>query len=113
MEYAQKFRSTPGKQDGLYWETLAGEDPSPFGLLVARAHAEGYESKPGTKPASASHQPFHGYLFKILMCQGKHAPGGKYNYLANDHLVGGFALLAYPVVWGNSGVMTFVVNQQG
>jgi len=117
--YAQKFRSTPGEHDGLYWETAEGEKPSPLGELVAAARAEGYGPKgqtqaqgkeEGQKP---THSPYHGYFFKILTRQGSHAPGGKYSYIINGNMIAGYALLAYPAKWGNSGVMTFIVNQQG
>jgi len=102
LEYAQKFISSKGKQDGLYWETKPGELESPMGPLVARAHAEGYQR-----------QPYHGYYFKILKGQGQHAAGGAYSYLAKGRMIGGFALVAYPATWGDSGIMTFVVNQDG
>jgi Protein of unknown function (DUF2950) len=115
--YAQKFISTPGTRDGLYWETSEGEPPSPLGSLVAEARAEGYGPKGKTRAArpvsQAPHAPFHGYYFKILVRQGAHAPGGKYNYIINGNMIAGFALVAYPAKWGNSGVMTFLVNQQG
>jgi Protein of unknown function (DUF2950) len=109
LKYAQKFKSAPGRKDGLYWESAPGEEPSPFGPLVAEAHAEGY----GQKPKGAGHQPFHGYFFKILTAQGPAAPGGKYNFIINDNMIAGFALVAYPAHWGQSGIMTFIVNQQG
>jgi hypothetical protein len=109
LKYAQKIKSTPGQKDGLFWEPAAGEEPSPFGPLVASARAEGYgPRKPGEAP-----QPFHGYLFKILTKQGVHAPGGPYGYIINGNMIAGFALVAYPALWGESGVMTFIVNQQG
>jgi hypothetical protein len=110
-EYAQKFISSPGKRDGLYWDTVEGERPSPLGSLVGAARAEGYGRKNDRsvpKPA-----PYHGYYFKILTRQGAHAPGGKYNYIINGNMIAGHALLAYPDKWGSSGVMTFIVNQQG
>jgi len=110
MEYAQRLMSTPGRRDGLYWEAQPGEAESPLGPLVAKAHEQGYAEGTGSQPAR---QPFHGYYFKILTRQGRQAPGGKYDYVINDHMVAGFALLAYPATWGNSGVMTFLVNQQG
>lgn len=114
MEYAQHIRSKAGTKNGLYWETAAGEEPSPFGPLVASAQDEGYYQQEPRKPGEPKRcTPFHGYVFRILKKQGKHAPGGKYDYVINDHMVAGFALLAYPVEWGNTGVMTFVVNQQG
>jgi hypothetical protein len=106
--YAQKFKSTPGKKDGLYWPAAANEPPSPFGPLVAEAHAEGYVSHKGAGP-----HPFHGYYFRILTRQGKAAPGGKLNYMNHGNLTGGFALVAYPELWDHSGIMTFIVNQDG
>ena len=114
MEYAQHIRSKAGTKNGLYWETVPGEEASPFGPLVASAQEEGYyKSKPREPGEPKRFTPFHGYVFRILKKQGKNAPGGKYDYVINDHMVAGFALLAYPVEWGNSGIMTFVVNQQG
>jgi hypothetical protein len=113
MEYAQKLRSSPGQRDGLYWETKPDEEQSPFGPLVAKAYAEGYGKNNPNASAQTARLPFHGYFFRILTRQGQHTPGGKYDYIINDHMVAGFALLAYPAVWGNSGVMTFTVNQQG
>jgi hypothetical protein len=105
-EYAQKFRSTPGKKDGLYWETKEGEEQSPLGGLAAKAVKEGYtHTKQGQGP-----QPYHGYYFKILKAQGENAPGGAYNYVINGKMIGGFALVAYPAEYGASGVMTFIVN---
>jgi hypothetical protein len=113
-EYAQKFRSSPGQHDGLYWETAEGQPPSPLGQLVAAATAEGYGPANRTQQSGATqHPPFHGYHFKILTRQGPHAPGGKYNYIINGNMIAGYALIAYPDKWGNSGVMTFIVNQQG
>lgn len=117
--YAQRFVSTPGQHDGLYWESAAGDSPSPLGTLVAEARSEGYgpqnraASAPAGAASSGGHHPFHGYYFKILTRQGPHAPGGKYNYIINGNMIAGFALVAYPDKWGNSGVMTFIVNQQG
>ncbi len=92
------------------------EKPSPFGKLITDARAEGYT--PGARvqePAGAKRErsPYHGYYFKILKRQGAHAPGGKYGYVINGNMIAGYALLAYPAKWGNSGVMTFIVNQQG
>ena len=114
MEYAQKIRSSPGKRDGLYWVAPPNEEQSPFGPLVAQAHAEGYgKEENSTNPQNPPRRPFHGYYFKILTKEGKHVPGGKYDYIINGHMVAGFAFLAYPATWGNSGVMSFMVNQQG
>lgn len=111
LAYAQKLRSDPGRKNGLFWRAKPGEEVSPFGELVARAWMEGYKKEKAAfreEPA-----PFHGYYFKILTRQGKNAPGGKYNYVINGNMVGGFALVAFPSNWGKSGVMTFIVNQQG
>ena len=108
VTYAQKFKSTPGKKDGLYWQAAANETPSPFGPLVAEAHAEGYVSHSGAGP-----HPFHGYYFRILTRQGEAAPGGKLDYMSDGNLSGGFALVAYPEHWDQSGIMTFMVNQDG
>jgi hypothetical protein len=107
-KYAQKFKSTPGKKDGLYWPVTGDETASPFGPLVAEAHAQGYISHRGAGP-----HPFHGYYFTILTCQGPAAPGGQMNYMSHGDLTGGFALVAYPEHWDQSGVMTFIVNQNG
>ena len=104
--YAQRIVSKPGKKDGLYWPTAEGEPPSPLGDLAAKASAEGY--KAGNTPI-----PYYGYYYRILTRQGANAPGGAYDYLAKDKMIGGFALVAYPAQYGNSGIMTFVVNQDG
>jgi hypothetical protein len=111
LEYAQHLRSTPGTHDGLYWSTRTGDELSPLGPLVAQARGEGYRQK--TKILTDGQSPYHGYYFKILTRQGKHAPGGKYNYIINGHMIAGFALAAWPAEWGNTGVMTFIVNQRG
>lgn len=109
LEYARKFVSTPGNQDGLYWDAAKNEEESPIGPLMVAATAEGYEiSKAHSEPT-----PYHGYYYRILTYQGPDAPGGKYDYIINGHMVGGFALLAYPAKYGSSGVMTFLVNQNG
>lgn len=108
-EYAQKFFSEPGKQDGLYWEAKEGEAPSPLGPLFAAAHEKGYTRKtPGQRPS-----PYLGYYYRILAAQGKNAVGGAYSYLVNGRMIGGFALIAYPAEYGVSGVMTFMVNHDG
>ena len=108
VKYAQKFRSTPGKKDGLYWPAAENEPASPFGPVVAEAHAEGY-----VKHIGKGLHPFHGYYFRILTRQGKAAPGGKVDYLSRGNLTGGFALVAFPENWDQSGIMTFIVNQDG
>jgi hypothetical protein len=111
LEYAQHLRSTVGAHDGLYWSTRTGDELSPLGPLVAQAHGEGYRQQ--TKILTEEQSPYHGYYFRILTQQGKHAPGGKYNYIINGHMVAGFALVAWPAEWDNTGVMTFIVNQRG
>jgi hypothetical protein len=109
LEYAEKFMSDPGKKNGLYWETKEGEEPSPLGELVADARAGGYmKSGKHKRP-----MPFHGYYFRMLKRQGKHAPGGAYDYIVKGRQIGGFAVVAYPAKYGNSGVMTFMVNHDG
>jgi hypothetical protein len=107
IQYAQKFASDTYRRNGLYWEVAEGEIPSPLGPGVVKAAAEGYR-RAGGKPF-----PFHGYYYKILKGQGKSAPGGAYNYVINGHMVAGFALMAYPAQYGVSGIMTFIVNQNG
>jgi hypothetical protein len=105
VEFAQRIVSTEGKHDGLYWESREAEAESPLGPLVAQAAREGY--------ANPNLQPFHGYYFKILKGQGKHAQGGAYHYVVKGKMILGFAIIAYPAEYGNSGVMTFMVNQEG
>ena len=105
--FAQKFQSTAGAHDGLYWKTKPGEEPSPLGDLAAQAEKEEYrrESNPSA--------PFHGYYFRILTAQGRAATGGMKSYVVDGKMTGGFALIAYPAEYRNSGVMTFIVNQEG
>jgi hypothetical protein len=105
--FAQRLRSSPGREDGLYWQVKRGERPSPLGDLVADAETEGYDQ---SKPESS---PFRGYRFRILTAQGPAAPGGKRSYVVNGDMTGGFALLAYPAKYAFSGVMTFMVSQDG
>ena len=102
--YAQNIVSRPGKKDGLFWRD--DRDPSPLGELAAQASADGY--KAGEQPA-----PYHGYYFRIMRGQGSDAPGGAFNYVVKGKMIGGFALIAYPAEYGNSGVMTFMVNHAG
>ena len=104
--YAQHIVSRPGKKDGLYWPAAPGEEESPLGELVAHATTEGYAVGGGPTP-------FHGYYFKILTRQGSTAAGGEVDYVVRGKMIGGFALVAYPAEYGNSGVMTFVVNYAG
>jgi hypothetical protein len=107
IEYAQKFVSSPGKRDGLYWPSEAGEEQSPIGALMASARAEGY-GKSREKPS-----PYHGYYYRILKAQGDNAPGGAEDYVVKGHMVGGFGLVAFPAQYGVSGIMTFIVNHDG
>jgi hypothetical protein len=106
-QYAVKFISDAGQQNGLYWDSPEGQPKSPLGPLVAFATSEGYNVKPN------SHAPFHGYYFHMLNRQGSNAPGGAKDYVVDGKLVGGFAFVAYPAEYGNSGVMTFIINQDG
>ncbi len=107
-EYARRVASVGARHVGLYWPTSPGEQESPLGPLVAAAEAQGFP------PASAEGlAPFHGYYYRILTRQGKSAPGGAQDYFVNGRLTGGFALVAFPATWGDSGVMTFIVNQTG
>ena len=109
LEYAEKFRSDANKKNGLYWETKEGEEPSPLGELVVQARTEGY-TKVGLKNNPI---PFHGYYFRMVKKQGRHAPGGAFDYVIKGQQIGGFAVVAYPATYGNSGVMTFIVNHEG
>lgn len=106
-QYATKFLSDPGKQNGLYWKTSEGQPPSPLGPLADSATAEGYTANP------AGQTTFHGYLFKMLNSQTDKAPGGAKSYLVDGKMTNGFAFVAYPAAYGNSGVMTFIMNQDG
>lgn len=103
--YAQHIVSTPGKKDGLFWRDDA--DPSPLGAMAAEASAEGYKTGEGAIT------PYHGYYFRILKGQGADAPGGTLSYVVKGKMIGGFALIAWPAEYGNSGVMTFLVNHNG
>lgn len=108
LHFAQKIASTPGRKDGLYWPTSGTELPSPLGEAFARARTEGY-FKEGVTGAT----PYHGYIYRLLTAQGPHAAGGAYDYTVRGKMLGGFALLAFPVEYGVSGVMTFIVNHDG
>jgi hypothetical protein len=107
--YAQKVRSEPGKQDGLYWEDPTGKHSSPLGPLMAEATAEGY----GRQEGDAGPRPYHGYFYRILTSQGKNAAGGARDYVKDGRMTGGFALIAYPAEYGDSGIMTFLVGPPG
>ncbi|SFP22408.1 Protein of unknown function [Bradyrhizobium sp. Ghvi] len=102
--YAQRIVSSPGKKDGLFWRD--DSDPSPLGALAAQASSEGYKAGEGMTP-------YHGYYFRILKGQGPDAPGGAMNYVIKGKMIGGFGLIAWPAEYGNSGVMTFLVNHAG
>jgi len=106
--YAQRFRSTPGQHDGLYWPVANDQAQSPLGAFLASAADEGYTGKVLSKKT-----PYNGYYYRILKGQGSHAAGGKKNYVVDGQMRGGFALLAFPDRYGDSGVMTFIVNQNG
>jgi hypothetical protein len=103
--YAQRVVSSPGKKDGLYWPTSGNEKPSPLGEAVAAATQRGYRAGAG--------EPFFGYYYKILTRQGPTAPGGAVDYVVKGDMIGGFAAVAYPAEYGNSGVMTFMINHNG
>jgi hypothetical protein len=107
--YAQRIVSRPGRKDGLYWPAQAGEDESPLGELAAGAAAEGYRI--GQRPRER--MPYHGYYYKVLTRQGASAPGGVLDYVVRGKMIGGFALVAWPAEYRNSGVMTFLVNHEG
>jgi len=108
LQYAQKMASSPGKRDGLYFPVKAGERDSPLGPLFVSAKAEGYAKGADGKPGA-----YHGYKYRILKGQGPDAKGGAYDYVAQGKMIGGFALVAWPATYGNSGVMTFIVNHDG
>jgi hypothetical protein len=110
LEYAQKFLSSPGQKDGLYWPQDLDGELSPIGPLIAEAQSKGYLTN---ADGSTGPQPYRGYYFRILTRQGQSAPGGQYDYIINGNMIGGFALVAYPAEHGESGIMTFIVNQQG
>ena len=107
LEYAQKFESDKGKKNGLYWDVKAGEAQSPLGPLAAVSQKQGYSTK-REKP-----EPYLGYYYRILKAQGKEAPDGAYDYVVKGKMIGGFALVAYPAKYASSGVMSFIVNQDG
>ena len=106
-QFAAKFLSDPGKQNGLYWKSADGQPASPLGPLAASAASDGYIEKP------EGHTAFHGYYFRMLKGQTDKAPGGAKDYVVNGKMTGGFAFVAYPAEYGNSGVMTFMINQDG
>jgi hypothetical protein len=106
--YAISFVSTEGTHDGLYWPASLNGGSSPFGPRVAEAQTGYHVNVENGRP-----QPFHGYYFKILTCQGPDAPGGKMDYVHHGKMTDGFALVAYPENWDESGIMTFIVGPEG
>lgn len=106
IQYARRLLSQDGTKDGLYWPAAVGDIESPFGPLIARARGEGYRRK-------AAPVPYHGYYFRVLTAQGDDAPGGARNFIINGRMIGGFALIATPAEYGNSGIVTFIVNDRG
>lgn len=106
-EYATKFFSDPGQKNGLFWPVASGEQESPLGQLAAEAMAQGY-TRSETGPT-----PYHGYIFRILTAQGANAPGGARDYMSNGRLTGGYAVVAFPAEYGKSGIMTFIMSEQG
>ncbi|MGK9236563.1 DUF2950 domain-containing protein [Inquilinus limosus] len=105
LEFAQRLVSSPGRQDGLYWPDAADSDPSPFGPLVAEDRSYFESHRPG--------EPYHGYYFRILTRQEDRVPGGRYDYVINGNMIAGFALIAVPAAYGESGRMTFLVSHHG
>jgi hypothetical protein len=105
LEYAQRLGSTPGRQDGLYWPVVGDEAASPFGPFLAAA-----DIHPESREAAT---PYYGYYYRIMPRQGANAPGGAYDYVINGNMIAGFAMVAWPAEYGESGVMTFIVNQSG
>lgn len=109
IQYARRLMSREGRKDGLYWAAAEGEEESPIGPLIAKAQSEGYKAK-----SSAEGQPaYHGYVYRMLYGQGRNAADGARDYIVNDRMIGGFALIATPADYGNSGIMTFIVNHDG
>lgn len=110
IQYARRLMSSRGRKDGLYWPSDEGGEPSPIGPLIAEAQREGYKRR-----ADGESQPaaYHGYVYRMLYAQGPNAAGGSHDYVVNGRMIGGFALIATPADYGNSGVMTFIVNQDG
>ncbi len=104
-KFAQRLGSSPGKEDGLYWDAASDGEVSPFGPLVAEAAPHLKGRKPG--------DPYKGYYFRILTRQGSNVPGGRYNYVINGNMIAGFAMVAFPAEYGNTGIMTFLVSHHG
>jgi hypothetical protein len=109
MEFAASILSSPGQRDGLYWPLEPGAPPSPFDDTIARANFTGFSVDGQDVPP----EPFEGYYFRILQEQGASAPGGAYSYLVNGNMVAGYAVVAYPAVYGDTGIMSFMVGENG
>ena len=107
LAYARKFMSSPGKRDGLYWATKAGEAPSPLGPLVVQASGEGY------KASKSGPTAYHGYYYRMLKGQAQTADMAAFDYVVHGRAIGGFGVVAYPAKYGSSGIMSFIVNQDG
>lgn len=107
--FAQNLASSEGTTDGLYWQQREGEHESPLGSLIAKASAKGYN----LDQDNAFSDPFYGYFYKIIKAQGEHATGGAFDYIVDGKMILGFALIAYPAKYDSSGIMTFIINQQG
>jgi len=110
LEYAARFASTEGNRDGLYWPAEGAEYESPLGPLVADAAAEGYTGGNSTDEATGV---YHGYRYKLILRQGANAPGGAQDYIVNDNMIGGYAILAFPANYNVSGIMTFMTSHSG
>lgn len=113
IEYAQRIISSPDTKDGLYWPAAEDEEESPLGEVFAAASAEGYEIPEGAEDETPRPEGFHGYRYKILTKQGENAPGKAYSYIQNDNMITDFALVASPVEYGETGVMTFLITSRG
>jgi hypothetical protein len=107
--YARRFFSTPGRRDGLYWPSAAGEPESPLGPLMAAASAGSY----GRRQGGDRPQPYHGYVYRILEGQGPAARGGTMDYVVNGRMIGGFAVIAYPAQYGSTGIKSFMISHDG
>lgn len=109
MEFASALLSAPGQRDGLYWPPEPGAPESPIGDIIAQAAAEGYVLRGQSEPP----KPYLGYYFHVLQKQGPAAPGGAMDYVVNGNMIAGHALLAFPADWGDTGIMTFMVGENG
>src|SRR6185369_9031115 len=115
LKYAQRIISSPGKKDGLYWPAKEGEEQSPFGPFVAElpSYLQQRDLQKDAQKKEKEREPYMGYYFRILTRQGENAPGGRYDYIINGNMIAGFGMVAVPAEYGDTGIMTFVVNHQG